>query len=88
MRITLKLSTATRGGGRVAKTDRGPGVPIIKMTRHHGHIYSRGAQCITTYTSMRTFDGISTDYIKKNCGELINYAVRILVKDGPTSIHR
>ena len=25
---------------------------------------------------------------KKNCGELINYAVRILVKDGPTSIHR
>ena len=68
MRITLKLSTATRGGGRVAKIDRGPGLPIIKMTtflRHHGQIYSRGAQCITTYTSMRTFDGISTDYIKK-----------------------
>ena len=31
-RITLKLSTATREGGRVTKIDRGPGVPIIKMT--------------------------------------------------------
>ena len=71
--ITLKLSTGTRGGGRVAKIDCDPGVPIIKKTtflRHHGQIYSRGAECITTDTSMRVFDGISTDYINY-CGELI-----------------
>ena len=48
--MTLKLSTATRGGGLVTKIDRGPGVPIIKMTPY-GQIYSRGAQCITTDTS-------------------------------------
>ena len=46
-RITPKLSTATRGGGRVAKIDRGPVVPIIKMTtflRHPPNLQSEHSE--------------------------------------------
>ena len=72
------LSTATRGGGWVAKFGHRPGVRLKgPRFKRGGEIYTLRPQSITIAAGMRGNGGIRTHY-EKLCYELINYAVRIL----------
>ena len=72
------LSTATRGGGWVAKFGHRPGVRLKRPRfKRGGEIYTLRPQSITIAAGMRGNGGIQTHY-EKLCYELINYAVRIV----------
>ena len=72
------LSTATRGGGWVAKFGHRPGV---RLKRPHfkqgGEIYTLRPQSITIAAGMRGNGEIRT-HNEKLCYEPINYVVRIV----------
>ena len=72
------LSTATRGGGWVAKFGHRPGVRLKRPRfKRGGEIYTLRPQSITIAAGVRGNGGIQTHY-EKLCYELINYAVRIV----------
>ena len=72
------LSTATRGGGWVAKVGRRPGVRLKwPRSRRSDKIYTLSPQSINIVISIRGHGGIRT-HNENFCYKVINYAVRIV----------